>query len=488
MKSPSLTLGKRILLLVGIPGIIGAFSHLTHKNIPEDAFLFMESRGSIQMRWVTDYLKAKAGGRYSGACATLQSLDPKDTEANCGAIGMVRAGGVSPDYHIDNFWDFFLGFDWKVETYGFFRNNFTSMQHFINLTTQNSEGYRVVTDVYNDYDGYGYNAAYGSFKLATLDTLMALGLNSAQMTIDLPNCTHSKCAEKWSPYPNANTPIDYRQNGSKTPVGTPSSDSKKLATSDGSNYNCYSDTFSPWPLELNCPDEGTKVNGDEYQIPNTIPGGGDRLTGDQDWIIYEPGDNAATFYYVELFLEGGSARNGQLDTSAIVGRYYTLAGGEIYYLGIPNHWSGDNGQQTHIWSSLGFNHGDYESWVEERYGLDRPRSKGECGVPDPNTNFECFDQAESYLAYRQNRYNLDREQDGQVEIGYVDYILMEQAFLTYYVRFRAGYDTLTDTSDATRKRAATYAINTVIGTIALELEKGVMDLRRCRNSSSCDNQ
>ena len=452
--------------------------------MPEDAFLFMESRGSIQMRWVADYLKAKAGGRYSGACAILQSLDPKDTEANCGAIGMVRAGGVSPDYHIDNFWDTDIGFNWNVETYGFFRNNFSSMQHFINLTTQNEDGYRVVTNVYNDYDGYGYNAAYGGLQFWSLDNAMSIGLNNSRMTIDLPNCTHSVCAEKWSPYPNANPAIDYKQNGSTTPVGSPSGDSKKLAASDGSNYNCYSDLA----LLGNCPDEGTKVNGDEYQIPNTAPGAGDTLYGDQDWVIYEPGDNAATFYYVELFLEGGSARNGQLDTSAVVGRYYTLAGGEIYYLGIPNHWSGDNGQQSHIWSTLGFNHGPYEGWVEERYGLNRPRSKGKCGVPDPNTNFECFKHVEGYLAYRQNRYNLDLEQDGQVEIGRIDYILMEQAFLTYYVRLRAGYDTLTNTSDATRKNAATYGINTVISTIALELEKGVMDLRRCRNSSSCDNQ
>ena len=121
-------------------GNIAAFTHEVHKNIPEEGFLYMEFQGTNQMRWAADYLKAKAGGRYSGTCVNI-NYTPSEMSlgdnVQCGAIGIERVGGVKPDYFWDAFWDDLLIFNWHVEDFGLYSNNFTSWFHFVNLLKTN---------------------------------------------------------------------------------------------------------------------------------------------------------------------------------------------------------------------------------------------------------------------------------------------------------------------------------------------------------------
>ncbi|MCS6983649.1 MAG: hypothetical protein NZM25_00790 [Leptospiraceae bacterium] len=477
---------KWVIFLLSVK-FLHAYTHETHKNLPEDAMLFMEIMGTVQMRWAADYLKAKAEGRYTGYCQDLYgSFDqveyghvencsgPNENWKHFGAHGIARVGGIAPDFVNDFFWDDFTDFDWHFfidwleGTFGFriFQNNYTSMQHFLNLLTANDNGNEIRTQNYNDYDGYGYNASFGHPDWG-LDWGLAVLINNARGTIDLPGCTHPKCNEKYGIVPNNNPVWDYRQNGSTTPVGTPSTD-KRIATSNGSNYNCYSDMAILNP----CPDKGAKV-GDLFQVPNTFPGGGSWLTGDEDWVIAEPGDNASTFYYNEAFLEGLTERNDSLQPARIVGRYYTLAPNQILWLGAVQHWTGDFNQPTHIWMTLGYNHGDYEGWTDENYGR---RVIGDIHSPH---NVEDFDWALAMMRGRQNRYNMP--------VGNIDKFLTEQAFFTYHLILRSGYNKMTTTDKNVWRRVMTWAVNSAIAEMAIIFEKGVMDLRKCRNSAACDN-
>lgn len=448
------------LFLAGVPTSLEAFTYRTHENLPEDTMLFMESHGTNQQRWVADYLKAKAGGRYTGTCRDKSDLADEmhegTVQTECGAIGIARVGGINPDYFRDTFWDDFSDFGWNFPN-PFLKNNFTSWFHFINLLKTNELGYTLKTDNNNDYDGYAYNQTYG-FDQVGIDYSVATMMNNAQMTIDLPACTDPECGEMYSIVPNGNPATDYKQNSSTTPIGTPSG-ATKIDSSNGTNYNCFSDTAFN-----DCPDEAGEIGG-YYQEANKYPGNGSYFTGDQDWVIYEPADNVATFYYHEMFLEGGASRNNSLDTGSLAGRYYAIPGNDLIYLMVTTHWIGDMNQQSHIWATIGYNHGEYEEWTDERYGFRT------AGGSDSTKNFENYTEARAYMRHRQNRYH------SAGQISTLEEMFMEQAFLTYHIRLRPGYDTLTSTTDDTRKKAATWAVNNSIALMSLMFEKGVLELR-----------
>jgi len=452
---------------ISILGLIAGFlpftsfgyTYKTHENIPEDAFIFMEKSGSNQMRWVADYLKSKAGGRYEGTCLfkskdTSEVLEGTQVQ-ECGAIGISRVGGINPDYFVDAFWWSGSDLNWKFAN-PFLKNNYTSWFHFINLLPEiSASGNTLKVNNYNDYDGYSYQSSWG-FPSVGIDESVASLISNSQMVVDLPNCTHSKCSERYSIVPNGNPAIDYKQNDSSTPVGRPSDDQKKIDNDTLTNYNCFSDTTF-----INCPDAGARVkeNDDYEQIPN-VSTDNNLFIGSEDWVIYEPADNAATFYYHEFFLEGGVSRDGKLNEEPIKGRYYSLTGPELIYLTVVMHWVADMTQPAHIWSTIGFNHGEFETWVDERYG------EREVGKSTAN-NYEDYNQAKAYLVPRQNRH-----------YSTIEEIFMEQAFLTYHIRLRDGYDLITSTQDSVWYNAANWGVNNSIATMALVFEKGVLELRK----------
>lgn len=448
-----------------------AFTTNVHQNMPEESFLYMEFQGTNQMRWVTDYMKAKAGGRYTGTCVNINYTPAEMSYGNntqCGANSIERVGGVKPDYFWDAFWDDLLFFNWHVEDFGIYSNNFTSWYHFVNLLKTNEDGNKLVTNNYNKYDGYGYNQTYG-FPNVGIDYLLAVFMNNAQMSVNLPNCTDSKCVE-WqgiSSVYRANPAVDYKQNGSSTPVSG-GSGGKATEQSDGTNYNCFSDLT----LFGNCPDRGTEYDG-SYQYANASPGAGSIWSGDEDWVIYEPATNAATFYYNEMWLEGLASKNHSLQTGPIVGRYYNISGGELLYFTVVQHWAGDMTQQAHIWSTIGYNHGDYESFADEKYGA------RQVGGTDSDKNYEDYVESQAYANTWQNRYS--------VPVGNIDHLLMEQVFRTYHNRFRSGYDFMSTSDKGVWRTAAIWAVRNSTAEMAIISEKAVLDLRKCRNSGACDN-
>ncbi|MGK5090875.1 hypothetical protein WDW89_02525 [Deltaproteobacteria bacterium TL4] len=478
-----------------IPFSIYSYTDNTHQNFSEDALIFMETEGSNQMRWVADYYKAKAGGRYTGVCENKSDetnpLESANAGPECGAIGIARVGGVKPDYFRDVFWDDFTIFHWNIPN-PFYRNNFTSWSHFINLLQKADEGHDIVTNNYNDYDGYSYNNSFG-FPSMGLDYAVASGMNNAWMTIDLPHCTHSRCAERYSIVPNPNPAVDYKQNRATTSLGTPQTE-KKSGGGNGTNYNCFSDSSLG-----NCPDSGYSKtcksancgwfscsgpkSGGPFQIPGDNihcgkgkscsdsdgecgPGQGNPSVSDEDWVIYEPADNAGTFFYNEFFLEGGTSRNTQLDIAAVAGRYYSIQGNELIHVFAPLHWAADSGVQPHIWATLGYNHSETETWIDEQYG------KRKVGGNDVSKNYENYDHVKAYLASRQNHYE-------GIEL---DDLFMEQAFLTYHLRLRNGHDTQSNSDDASNRNYYIWAVPNVITTEALIIEKGVMDLRKYKGN------
>lgn len=456
-------------------GAVSAFTVKVHQNMPEESFLYMEFQGTNQMRWAAEYLKAKAGGRYGGTCVNI-NYDPASmsygNNTQCGAIGIHRVGGDKIDFLQDNFIDHLFFFTWSA-----FGNNITTYTHFINLKTTNSSGDPLVTNSYNMIDGYAYNQTYGFQEFGSIDSLIATGFGSSPFTINVPGCTDSACAE-WT---TAATPmqtnpiVDYMQNGSTTPLGNPHG-SKQLGTDDGTNYNCYSDTA----VIGSCPDEGAKM-GNTYQYPNVQPGGGNDFisffTSNEDWSIWEPAYNAATFYYNEGWLEGLTSRTGtnghSLQPSAVAGRYYSVTGDQILYYTLAHHYAGDITQMTHVWATSGYNHVDYEHYVEDKYG------NRQIGGSDPNLNYENYQNTQGYLNARQNRYNLP--------VGNVHRIIIEQAFYTYHIRFRSGYDKMTTTNQGVWTNDGIWAVQNATAEMALINEKAVMDLRKCRNSGACDN-
>lgn len=473
MKTRRLTIRQVLALLtmaLATPAPIAAYSFHVHQNMPEDSVLFMEFQGTNQQRWAADYLKAKAGGRYTGTCVILGGeAAGKPENIQCGAIGINRVGGDKPDYVQDVFIDHpIMPFNWNV-----IGINVTSYTHFINLKKVRHDGKQLVTNNYNIIDGYSYNTTYGFEEFGSLDSLIALGLNSSKFSIDPLGCTHSACAE-YLPVAtgvNENPTLDYMQNGSTTPRGAPRG-SKRLGEDDGTNYNCSSDTA----IIGNCPDEGAKVD-DTYQIPNVIPGGGSDLdsffANNEDWVIWEPSYNAATFYYNEGWLEGFASRNHSLQTGPIVGRYYTIPGDQILYYTLTHHYTGDIVQMTHVWVSTGYNHTDIEGWAETKYGA------RQVGGSDPDKNMENYLNTQAYANSRQNRYNY--------AVGNVHRLIIEQTFYTYLLRFRSGYDKMTTSNQGVWRNVVTWAMQNGHAAMALVNEKAVMDLRKCRNTAACDN-
>ncbi|MBL8033767.1 MAG: hypothetical protein JNJ69_08715 [Leptospiraceae bacterium] len=447
-----------------------AYSFKVHHNFPEESVLYMEFQGTIQQRWAADYLKAKATGRYTGTCVILggTSIGHGDN-VECGALGINRVGGDKPDYVQDVFIDHpILPFSWNV-----IGINVTSYTHFINLKRNDANGDQLVTNNHNTIDGYSYNATYGFQEFGSLDSLIALGLGSSQFSINPLGCTHSACSEYIGAALgiNENPTVDYMQNGSTAPLGSPNG-SKQLGSDDGTNYNCSSDTA----VVGSCPDIGAEVGG-TFQIPNVNPGGGRDFgaffVGNQDWVIWEPSYNAATFYYNEGWLEGFTSRNHSLQTSAIVGRYYNIPGDQILYYALTHHYTGDIVQMTHVWVSTGYNHTDIEGWAEDHYG-DRA-----VGGSDGSKNFENYLNSQAYANSRSNHYN--------VPVGNIAKLIVEQTFLTYHLRFRSGYDKMTTSNTGVWQNVVTWAVQNVTAEMALVNEKAVMDLRKCRNSGACDN-
>lgn len=78
-------------------GQVFAFTVQVHQNMPEEAFIFMELNGTNQQRWVSDYVKAKTEGRYSGQSVnigyTAAELGHYGNDIQQGAIGFHRVGG-----------------------------------------------------------------------------------------------------------------------------------------------------------------------------------------------------------------------------------------------------------------------------------------------------------------------------------------------------------------------------------------------------------
>ncbi|MBX3724182.1 MAG: hypothetical protein KF713_20210 [Turneriella sp.] len=456
------------------PQATWGFGDATHKNLPEDGILYMEFSGSNQQRWAADYIKAKAGGRYAGTCVNINyhpgNMGNDNTQ--CGAHGILRVGGVKPDYFRDSFWNILSGFGWGPPQVSLLSGqNFSAWYHFLNLMERNVDGKRVISNNYNWFDGYGANTLYSNLELG-FDWLITTGMNNAQMSVDLNACTDSACAERSSVATgiDTNPATDYRQNGSTTPVSG-GSGSQRLESQDGTNYNCFSDTA----IIGACPDRGAEFDG-FYQVPNVNPGGAGYdpisfFTGNEDWAIYEPAYNAATFYYNELWLEGFSSRNTSLQNGPIQGRYYTSAGAELLYFAVVNHYGADMTQITHVWPTQSYNHLDYESYASDQYG------NRSIGLTNTN-NWENYDDAHAYMIGRQNRY--------AGAVGNIHRLVIEQAFYTYHIRLRSGYDKMTTSNQGIWKNAGVWAINNSIATIALTNEKAVLDLRKCRNSSTCN--
>jgi hypothetical protein len=445
-----------------------------HQNLPEESVLYMEFQGTNQMRWAADYVKAKAGGRYTGTCVNINYTPDEMGRGNntqCGAIGIHRVGGDKIDFIQDNFFDHPLFYSWKAPLLG---NNLTSYTHFINLKKTDSNGDPLVTNNYNTIDGYSYNGTYGFQEFGSLDSLIATVLGASVVTINIGGCTDSACSEWVSAATGMNTNpiVDYMQNGSTTPLGTPRGP-KQLGSDDGTNYNCHSDTAVLAP----CPDKGVEMGG-TYQVPNVIPGGASGnaisfFTGNEDWVIWEPAYNAATFYYNEAWLEGLNSRNHSLETGAIVGRYYTVTGDQVLYYTLTHHYMGDMTQMSHVWVSTGYNHTDIEGYNEDHYG------KRQVGGSNPTQNFEDYANSQAYANSRQNRYT--------TPVGNIPKLILEQTFITYHIRFRSGYDKMTTSNQSVWENFTRYAMQNGATSMALVNEKAVMDLRKCRNSGTCNN-
>lgn len=461
-------------IICTLPESIFPWSVDVHQNIPEDSVLYMEFQGTNQQRWAADYVKAKAGGRYSGSCVNINYTPDKMSRGDntqCGAIGIHRVGGDKIDFLHDTFLDHPLFYGWEDPILG---NNLTSYTHFINLKQTTANGDPLITNNYNTIDGYSYNTTYGFQEFGSMDSLIAFALGAATVTINVGGCTDSKCGEWLSAAAGMNTNpiVDYMQNGSITPLGSPHG-SKQLGLDDGTNYNCLSDTAVVAP----CPDKGSQYGG-TYQVPNTNPGGasGNVLSffeSNEDWIIWEPSYNAATFYYNECWLEGLNSRNHSLETGPIVGRYYNVTGDQVLYYTLTHHYTGDVTQMTHVWVSTGYNHTDIEGFNEDHYG------KRQIGGSNPAQNYENYVNSQAYSNSRQNRYN--------VPVGNIPKLILEQTFLTYHIRFRSGYDKMTTSNQGVWENFIRYSMQNGIASMALINEKAVMDLRKCRNSGTCLN-
>jgi len=450
-----------VILFILLSSSIYSFWDYAHMNSAEDAVVYMETQGTTQQRWVADYFKAKLGGRTTGTSGVDADGEFGDTEhlwnAQFGFIGNARGGAVVPDYNRDFWWDDTTAHNWKDGILGM---NFTAYSHFMNLLLQSDEGANLITNTYNNFDGYSYNQSYGFEETFGNDAVVAMFMNNAVLTIDLPNCTN--CDGTYTYVPNGNPVVDYKQNGSKTKIGNPHG-SRKLGSDGKTNYNCYSDSVIG-----NCPDVGDDSSG-TYQIPNKRASDfweGDNLVSDQDWAIMEPADNAATFYYYEAFLEGLQGRDatfthaGTFNSSLATGAYYSILESQIQYIFLVAHYAGDMNAQVHIWSTLGFNHSDYEEHIDNQYGH---RTLGASG----GKNWESYNKVTAYLSSRANHYKET-----------IEFILTENAFHTYLSRFRSGYNILSNSSDYTR--VGTYGVNQAITSIVLIYEKGIMDLRKYR--------
>jgi hypothetical protein len=145
----------------------------------------------------------------------------------------------------------------------------------------------------------------------------------------------------------------------------------------------------------------------------------------------------------------------------------------MLYFTVVQHWAGDMTQQAHIWSTIGYNHGDYESYADEKYGT------RVIGGSNADKNYEDYGESQAYANSWQNRYN--------TPVGNINRLLMEQVFRTYNNRLRSGYDILTSSDRAVWTRAGIWAVRNGTAEMAIITEKAVLDLRKCRNGAACTN-
>jgi len=502
-----------LIILVILQSIsVWSWAEITHKNSMEDSIIYMETAGTVQQRWASDYLKAKMGGRNTGSCENIfypeivydNSENDPDDEQQCGAIGSLVVGSIQPDYLIDTFWtNKFGNLAWSAD-FGESSNlnydwlsyiNYTSFSHHINMNTEYYEdhnGFKPHTRIYNDFDGYSYQADY-AYKLSWgYANDSRIGLQDGRMVIDLQKCTHGDCYARKSRYANFNIAIDYKQNGSKTPVDLEDTyrkdkgeyDERRLDWGSKSNYNCYSD----YGTIGNCPDLAYRDISEEFYKPNRAKHldcgkwtwGDECNRGYDDWVIFEPTDNAGTFYYNELFLEGRAFkstkyRNMTLQKYRIVDRYYNISAGDFVFLGMMSHFLQDTTEYHHNAATLDFEHKSFEHFIDdEYYGL---RVVGE--NDDSSKNMENYYTVQRLMTLRQYRFRNSP--------GHIDKTFMEAAFVTHTARYRDGYNVFKEKGYSGNERAAKLAINNAITGIVLALEKSVIDLRKCRNSDSCDN-
>jgi hypothetical protein len=158
-----------------------------------------------------------------------------------------------------------------------------------------------------------------------------------------------------------------------------------------------------------------------------------------------------------------------------VGRYYTVTGAEMLYFTVVQHWAGDMTQQAHIWSTIGYNHGDYESYADEKYGT-RARSVA-ATLTRITKNYGREPGLCEFMA----------EAVTTLPVGNINRLLMEQVFRTYHNRLRSGYDILTSSDRAVWTRAGIWAVRNGTAEMAIITEKAVLDLRKCRNGAACTN-
>ena len=485
---------KTLLILLVTSFELYSYAHHGHENMSEDALGYMESKGSIQQRWVVDYLKAKIGGRYSSnaECGLIpyhSQNTPREAKGGiedqrqCGVYGIFRVGNTLPDYFRDFFWtgSLLVSFDWNIPSFSILSNNLSSGQHFINLLTKNDNGDPLTTNIYNDYDGFSVKNAYGNGIFGNDYLIWGLTVAKAQLVIDLPECKrlalegveeYANCSEAYSSYVNGNPAIDFKQNGSRTPVST----DRIIENAPLTNYNCAYDNLVLFGACRQDKNAGTTPNVYEQEkdgLSGALSQLGDALKTGQDWAIFEPADNLATFYYMQLFLEGDQTRNGTLEEESIVGRYYTVTHRDLLHLGTSLHWATDLNQPTHVWATIGSNHAPYEGYVENNYGK-RVMGGG------ASYNIENYEDISAHRTQRRNNYRTLR-------VGDIQTMFMEQAFMTYHLLFRDGYNKLRNGNDQIYSRIALWGINNAILINSNIIEKGILDIRKCRQSSSCNN-
>jgi hypothetical protein len=128
-----------------------------------------------------------------------------------------------------------------------------------------------------------------------------------------------------------------------------------------------------------------------------------------------------------------------------VGRYWNISGNQVLYYALSHHYTGDIVQMTHVWVSTGYNHTDIEGWAEDQY----VQAHGWRQQMPVTKTWRTTLTRKPIQNARQNRYNLP--------VGNVHKLIVEQAFNTYLIRFRSGYDKMTTSNTGVWRNVVTWA-------------------------------